>query len=230
METVVILITLLVAASFAIKLSFQSLAGMVVISAVAALFVWLSADVAVNQSKTQIADWLANPDLMRDTSVLLTVDVALQIAFCILYAGRIAGERQPKIAALATRVLLWFPGILIFPVLFAMLVAVIFAMPGADFSTTALLCAAGVLVVAPLAAMGTRWLLPAEGMRLELLFPVNILIAMLGIVATVNGRTAVAGVSDVDLRALEGVAAVLLAGAAAGFLLFIRRQHKQINH
>ena len=39
---------------------------------------------AIQQSKTQIADWLADVQLMLDTSVVLTVEVALQMAFCML--------------------------------------------------------------------------------------------------------------------------------------------------
>lgn len=39
---------------------------------------------AIQQSKTQIADWLADAQLMLDTSVVLTVEVALQMAFCML--------------------------------------------------------------------------------------------------------------------------------------------------
>lgn len=229
METVVLLLTVLVALAFVVKLSFNSPVVTAVIAVVCAFFLGLSADAASLQSKTQIADWLANPALMLDTSVLLTVDVALQMAFCILFAGVIAGSVAGRWAGIATKVLLWVPGILIFPVLFSMLVAAIFAMPGTDFALTGWLCAAAVLLLAPALRYLMRWALPEREARLELLFLLELLVAMLGVVATVNGRTAVAGVGETELLPLAGVFGILLAGGAVGLVLNLRRRSKLLK-
>lgn len=63
--------------------------------------------------------------------------------------------------------------------------------------------------------------MPEADIRLEVIFMVNLLIAALGVVATVNGRTAAVGTNSVDTGALGGIAAILACGFIAG--LFINR-------
>ncbi len=218
METVVIIIMLAVALTFLLKLTCHRPVACIAISAVAALFTFLCQEVAITQSKAQIADWLADPTLMLDTSVLLTVDVMLQIAFCFLMMRRVSGEKLSRPLQVAFFVTYWFPGLLIFPVLFSLLVEMIFAMPGVDFSTVTWITAGSVLVAMPALAWLLKWLLPEPESRLELMFLVSILTAALGIVATVNGRTASAGTTQVEWSALAAVLGLLLAGTIVGYL------------
>ncbi len=219
METVVIVIMLTVALSFLLKLSCHGRAGILAICTAATLFSALCGDYAAMQSKTQIADWLQNPDLMLDTSVLLTLDVMMQLAFCFLRTRKAAGERLSRWSEGAYQICFWFPGILIFPVLFSTLVGIIFAIPGGDFQTIAWTAGAVVLITSPLLAWALRLLMPRVGMRLELLFLNNLLTAALGVVATVNGRTASAGVADVEWGALAGVLGLVATGAVAGIII-----------
>lgn len=58
--------------------------------------------------------------------------------------------------------------------------------------------AVGVLILISVGTLFLRYLLPEKELRLELLFLTNALTAILGIIATVNGRTAVTGISEVD--------------------------------
>lgn len=219
MEIVVMIIMLTVGFSFLLKLTCHGRAGRIALSALAALFVLLTCDMATTQSKTQIADWLSQPDLMLDTSVWLTVDVAFQIAFCVLCAKKLAGpitRNESRMLAVCR----WFPGLLIFPVLFALLTQLIFSMPGSDFDTIGRVTAAAILLLTPLLARGLKWLLPEAEIRLELMFMVNMLTAALGVVATVNGRTAAIGTDSVEWGALAGVAAIMLAGTVAGLFIY----------
>lgn len=216
MKIVVIIIMTSVGFSFLLKLTCHRLPGTIALSLIAALTVIFSYETAASQSKTQIADWLENPQLMLDTSVWLTVDVAFQIYFCFLAAKSLCSPLGRK-EKMAYEVCLWFPGILIFPVLFASLTELIFSMPGTDFSTIGWGMAAGVLIFMPLLALGFKWLLPEPEIRIELNFMINLLIAALGIVATVNGRTAAMGVDSVEWTALAGVFALLALGFVAGF-------------
>ena len=71
-------------------------------------------------------------------------------------------------------------------------------------------------------------ILPEKEIRLELLFLANALIALLGIIATVNGRTAVAGVTSVDWPALGGVTSFVAAGLLLGVAVF-RIKQKRMN-
>lgn len=217
METAVLIIMGAVGFSFVLKLTFHRLRGVIALTLLSAASILLSYGEAASQSKTQIADWLANPPLMLDTSVWLTVDVAFQICFCILCAARLYGP-LPRKSYIALQCCLWVPGLLIFPVLFAMLTQLIFALPGTGFAVIAFATAGAIIVVLPLLVYLFKWLLPESEIRLELMFLVNMLVSVLGIIATVNGRTAAAGTNNVEWSALGAVFALLAAGCIAGFL------------
>ncbi|WP_289771297.1 hypothetical protein [Paramuribaculum intestinale] len=228
METVVMTIMALVIFSFVLKMSGQGWIARFITCAVTALFTVLTCEAAASQSKTQIADWLSQPELMLDMSVWLTIDVAFQTGYCILAAKSLAGPLGRR-GSMALAVCRYVPGLLVFPVLFAILTQLIFSLPGVDFAATAWSLGACLLIAAPLAAAGLRWLVPEKEIRLELLFMVNMLIAALGVVATVNGRTAAAGTNQVEWGALGGVAAILLAGTAAGLAYNRFQTKKQIS-
>ena len=85
METVVFVLMILVCFNFMLKQTYRKLRSVLVISVICALFVGLMWPYAIEQSKTQIADWLANPALMLDTSVVLSVEVVLRDD--LLHAG-----------------------------------------------------------------------------------------------------------------------------------------------
>lgn len=226
METVVVVLMILVCFNFMMKQTYRKRWSVAAIAVVAALFVGLMWPYAIWQSKTQIADWLANTQLMLDTSVVLTVEVVLQMAFCMLAAHVLTTGPVKKRTLWAYRALRWFPGILIFPVLFSGLVYLIFSFPGVSFSLIAWSMAAGVLVLIPVGTLLLRWLLPEKELRLELLFLTNALTAILGIIATVNGRTAVAGISEVDWGALAGLTALLATGGLIGWIIYKYRRIK----
>lgn len=229
MEIVVIIIMLMVGFNFVLKLTYHRLTGILVTCAVASLFIILVQGEATEQSKTQITDWLNQPELMLDTSVILTVDVFFQVTFCIMTAKLVAGERLTRIENIILLVTLWFPGLLIFPVLFAMLVEIIFSFTGTDFTTLAWCTAGIVMVLTPATCYAVRYILPEKDLRLELMFVINALTAILGVIATVNGRTAVKGTNTVEWTALTGVLLILAAGTAAGFLINRHRNAKAIE-
>ena len=212
METVVVVLMILVCFNFMMKQTFRKRGSVAAIAVVATLFVGLMWPYAIQQSKTQIADWLANVQLMLDTSVVLTVEVALQMAFCMLAVHVLTTGPVKKRTLLAYRALRWFPGILIFPVLFSGLVYLIFSFPGVSFSLVAWSMAVGVLILISVGTLFLRYLLPET--------------AILGIIATVNGRTAVTGVSEVDWGALTGLIIMLAGGGLIGLVIYKYRRIK----
>ena len=119
METVVVVLMILVCFNFMMKQTFRKRGSVAAIAVVATLFVGLMWPYAIQQSKTQIADWLANVQLMLDTSVVLTVEVALQMAFCMLAVHVLTTGPVKKRTLWAYRALRWFPGILISYLLFS---------------------------------------------------------------------------------------------------------------
>jgi hypothetical protein len=191
METVVLILMMMVVFSFVLKISCHSLLGAGAVSGVVALAVGLSWPLAIEQSQTQIADWLQDAPLMKDLSVVLTMDVAMNMAFCVLYARRTLHDRLPGSLRVALIVLRWMPGLLIFPTMFGVLVSAIFAFTGADFSGVAWSLAGIFLLASVGGSYGLKILLPEVESRLELTFFLNALTAVLGVIATVNGCTVV---------------------------------------
>lgn len=220
MESVVLVMMILVCFNYILKQTYRKVYSIAFSAIVCALFVGLMWPYAIEQSKSQISDWLANSALMLDIAVILTLEVAVQMAFCVLSAHIQTSGKVKPITIWVYRVLRWFPGVLIFPVLFSLLVSAIFALPGVSFSLIAWVLATIVFIVIPLAAWEVKWLLPEKEIRLELLFLSNALIAILGVIATVNGQTAVAGISDVDWNALGGVVSLLICGLVLGVIAY----------
>ena len=227
METVVLVMMILVCFNYMLKQTYRKIYSVVFSAAVCALFVGLMWPYAIEQSKSQISDWLADSSLMLDIAVILTLEVAIQMSFCILSAHiQISGKVKP-ITIWVYHILRWFPGVLIFPVLFSLLVSAIFALPGVSFSLVTWVLAAIVFVAIPFGSWGIKWLLPEKDIRLELLFLANALIAILGVIATVNGQTVVAGISEVDWSALGGIVVLLILGLVAGVIAY-RIKFKQL--
>ena len=228
METVVLVMMIVVCFNYLLKQTWRKPFYVAFSAVVCALLVGLAWPWAIEQSKNQIAGWLADSALMLDLAVLLTLEVALQMTFCIVAAHiHTAGRVKPSVVW-AYRLLRWFPVLLIYPVLFSLLVAAIFALPGVSFPLTAWSLAAVVAAVIPLGRWALKHLLPEKEIRLELLFLTNALIAILGIIATVNGRTAVAGITSVDWPSLGGVMAFVAAGLLLGMAAF-RIKQKLMN-
>lgn len=188
MNILVLVLMLLTAFNFLLKQTFWKTVAVGSITAICALFAGLMWPYAIEQSKAQIAAWLSNQPLMLDTSVVLTVEVSIQIAYALL-AVHVAYDYPVKRRMMIMyRFLRWFPGILIFPVLFSGLVYLIFAFPGASFQTVAWSYAAFILIAIPTGRYLLLHLLPEKELRLELFFLTNVLVAILGIITTVNGR------------------------------------------
>lgn len=226
METVVKLAMVLVSLSFVLKLTGYKLRQLLLMALLCALFVGFSWQFAAEQSKTAIASWLSDRELMQDIAVLMTLDVALQMAYCLMAVNLMNSGPLKRRTILVYKLLRLFPGIMVFLVLFSLLVSCVFAFPGVSFSLISWCMAASVLVLLPLAVLGVRKLLPEKEIRLELLFLSNALTAALGVIATVNGTTASESVDSVDYPATVAVIGIVLLGAALGFLLYRIKSRK----
>ena len=177
-----------------LKQTYRKLRSVLVISVICALFVGLMWPYAIEQSKTQVADWLANPALMLDTSVVLSVEVVLQMTFCMLAAHIQSAGPVKKRVLWAYKALRWFPGILVFPVLFCGLVALIFSFPGVSFSLIAWSMAAAVFILIPAGSFPFALVTARKKNFGWNCFSSPMPDCYFGIIATVNGRTAVKGI------------------------------------
>lgn len=223
MESVVIVLMILIALSFILKQSFGKPAAVIAVAVVAAVFTGTMWPFAIEQSKSRISAWLADSALMLDVAVVLSVEIIIQMAFCMMAVNISAEGCLPRWKVLAYKILRWFPGILFFPVLFSALTYLIFTFPGNDFRLTAWLMGGAVLILITAGAWLFRRLVPEKDLRLELYFILNALTAVFGVVATVNGQTSAEGYSEVDWKASAGLAAIILAGAVAGLAWYAFR-------
>lgn len=221
MDTIVWILILLTAFNFLLKQTFWKPVAVAAAAGIAAVFVLLTWEYAIEQSKTQIADWLSDSQLMLDTSVVLTIELSLQMAFCLLSVHVANFSPVKRRMMWAYRVLYWFPGVLIFPVLFFGLTQTIFSFPGVSFELIAWVFALFVVVAIPWGRWLIKLLLPEPELRLELFFLTNALAAILGIIATVNGRTAVDGTTRVDWSALSGCIGLFVVGAIVGWIVYV---------
>lgn len=219
METLVFVLMVLVCFNFLLKQTDCPYGITFAVAVACALFTGLIWPYAITQSKTQIASWLENPSLMLDTAVVLSIDVTVQMVYCILYVYVHIDRSRNKKKIWIYKILKLYPGLLIFPVLFSTLVSLIFSMPGKSFPLIAWSLAAIVLVIIPAGRMLLKKLLPEEELRIELLFLLNAAAAIIGTIATVNGRTAVEGNTSVNIGALSGILILVLTGISAGYLL-----------
>lgn len=230
METVVSVMMLLVCFDYLLKQTYRKPYFVGLSAVVCALFVGMMWPYAIEQSKTQMTDWLADSVLMLDVAVVLSLEVGFQMAFCILAAHIRTSGKVRRRTLWTYRFLRWFPGILVFPVLFYMLVVTIFALPGVSFPTAAWSLAGAVLVAVPLGTWALKRFLPEKEIRLELMFLSNALIAVLGIIATVNGRTAVAGNNEIDWLAAGGVMLLVAAGFGIGAAVYRLKLKRTIEN
>lgn len=229
METVVLILFVLVCFCFVLKQTFMRPLQIGVTALAVMLFTGLSWRGAVLQSSTQIAGWLADTGLVQDISVILNLDVLMTAAFCLLAVDAELSRRPHRKARLVFAFLRLFPGIMILPVMFGILVGMIFALPGIDFALVSWSLGTCFLVAIPLLAYLMKRLIPETFLRLELLFLCNLLIALAGLVATVNGKTVVQGADSTDLSALAGITVLVTLLCAAGILWERRRIRRRIR-
>lgn len=223
MEIVVLVLMFLVMFMTWLKLSFLKAWHIAVISAVCSLFIVLTWRIAIEQSRNEISEWLGNQRLMLDTSVVLTIEVLWQMCFCLLSGKLLYGEKVGRRTIFAYRVLRFFPGVLILPVLFYALIQTVYAFTGVSFSLVAWTMAAFVFLLMPAGAYAIRFLLPEKPLRLEILFLCASMILILGIIATVNGSTTFKSSDPIEWAALGTFALISLVCGTVGFLI---RQYK----
>lgn len=225
METVVLVMIFLVCFNFVLKQTYRKPWMVLTISVVCALFVAKTWPRAIEQSKSQLHDWLSSPTLMLDTAVVLSIEVIIQMTYCILAVHLMNTDKVHRYIIMAYRLLRWFPGILIFPVLFHIETMCMFWLTGMEFSTIAYTLAVIMAILIPTSSWFIKWLIPEKELRLEVFFLSNALIAVLGVIATVNGRTAVSGVSEVNYGALLGLAMMVIGFGVVGFSLYRFKHH-----
>ena len=223
MEAIVLVLILLVCFNFVLKQTFQKVVWVWGVSLLCALFVALTWPWSIEQSKTQLRDWMNNPQLMLDTAVVLFAEVGFTL-YSLLRDRTKADARWTLLKRITGDV-----SLLIFPVLFHLETTLMFTLTGIDFDTIAYVFSVVVLLLVPALTWMMRSLIPETELRLEISFLSNALVALLGVIATVNGRTAVAGISEVNFSAMAGMVGITLAMALIGFAVSHFRRRRRYH-
>lgn len=229
MESVVSILMILVCFNFILKQTLVARTTMFVSVVVLSLFVALVWNVAIEQSKTQISAWLADSALMLDIAVVLSIDVIVQLAYCIFVIRvpqyRLAKRRTRIVGTLLTM----FPGVAIFPIVFGILVEAIFTLTGTSFQLIAYGMSAIILLLVPTAVLLLRKFVGEREVRIEMLFLSEVLVAMFGILATVNGNVRNSHSNDIDWLALAGFILLFIILASVGFAFHTFKNKKRIK-
>ena len=208
MEEIILVLMLFVVINSAFKLSFWKWWQAALFGLLAAAFTACMYPYAIQQSKTQIADYLQNKEALQDMAIVITLESAVCFSFCVTYLRGMYGKKNPWWA----KALWWYPSLLLFPVLFYCLTELIFACAGVSFSLVAYVMAAVVLAALPLLAKCVAWLVPEPDFRLEVHFLVSLFICMLGLLTTVNGETVYAAVDEPVNWHAVALSVILFAG------------------
>lgn len=199
MELVIQILMLFIIVNVIMKLSFWKWWQTLLFALISAVFVLVSCSYAILQSKTQLSDYMNNTAVMQDAAVLITIESVLCFAFCFA-ALRSADTNKEKVWQKALK---WYPGLLLFPVLFYILTQTVFAMPGTDFTVISYILAGAVLVLLPLLSIGVRYMYPEKELRLEVYFLVSLFVCIIGLITTVNGNVTYAPAEEpVNIRAV----------------------------
>lgn len=230
MELIIQVLMVFILINTLLKLSFWKWWQTVLFSAVCAIFVIVSCQWAVLQSKTQLDDYLSSPEVMQNMAVLITLESMLHVAFCFVALRAIQTEIRRRLWG---EFLHAYPGLLLFPVLFYLLTQLIFAFPGTDFTQLSYVLAAAVAVTIPLLSRAVRYFYPETELRLEVHFLVSLCVCVIGLITTVNGHVTYAAMEEpLNVKVLILSVCLFLIAFVAGivsnkikWILFNKKQH-----
>ncbi|MDO4881581.1 MAG: hypothetical protein Q3983_09890 [Capnocytophaga sp.] len=167
-----------------LKLSFWKFWQTLIFGLIVVFFLWEMYFYAINQSQVTIDNMLNNSKILSDITVLLTIESMVCMGFCFLALRSFFLQKESK----WYKILKWYSGLLIFPVLFYVLTQCIFYFSGVDFQLITIILATIVFVFIVLGAYAIRKLLPEQDFRLEIHFLTSIFITILGLISTADGQ------------------------------------------
>ncbi len=186
MEILIYTLIVFVLLSCAFKLSLWGWTARIVFGALLAAFVVWSEQYAVLQSKTQLADYLANVTALQNMAVVVTIDSVFCFGYAFCYFQDMYDTVQQRKWWLTT--LKWYPSLLMLPVTFYAFTQTLFVAVGVDFSTTTWAFAITSLIGIPLLAEGCKWLVPEKDGRIEMQLLSGCFVCILGLISTESGK------------------------------------------
>lgn len=187
MEILIYTLIVFILVSCAFKLSQWGWISRIAFSASLAAFVLWSKQYAVLQSKTQLADYLANSAALQNMAVVVTIDTVFCFAYAFCYFQDMYEDPQKR-SKWWLNILKWYPSLLMFPVTFYAFTQTLFVAVGVDFSTTTWAVAIACLAGLPLIAESCKWLVPERDGRVEMQLLSGCFVCVLGLISTESGK------------------------------------------
>ena len=217
MTLIIQVLILFIFINMILKLSFWRWWQAAIFALICAVFTIWVCPYTASQSKTQLAELMSSNQVMQDLAVLVTLESALYIAYCFVALKEVFGKKVKYWG----RLLFFYPGLLVFPALFYLQTQAIFSMPGTDFDMLAYIMAGGVLVLLPLLSYGIKHLFPEKDFRLEVHFLVSLLICVIGLISTADGKVTYAAANNpMNWKAFAVAAGLFIVLFIAGYILY----------
>lgn len=222
MEYIYLLLLIFVLCQSIVKVSFVRWYFGVTLGVVAGGFILLVSDTAAGMSGQALEAWIGSTTVASNLAVLITIETLIVVSYIFMELRCRLGTPVSPLYIIPLRI---YPCFMLFPMLFYLLVQIYISTPGLDFDTAAYLLSGGIVLLISGGSMLIRWILPEGEFRLELLFILSIMVCVIGLIATSDGKTVYAAVdTPIDAQYLMGSMGVLLALLVMGF--FIHRLKK----
>ena len=185
MEILLMILMMLAVFNCAMKISLWPFWSRLAFALLLGAFTYWSIGYAVMQSKTQMDSWLHREDVLQGIAIMVTVESAIGLMFCLSYLN----DEGKKPGRCWVRLLLHaYPSLLVVPVTFYCLTRLLFLQAGVDFTTIGLVYAIAVMVLLTLLAELARWLLPANDQRVEAHLWLTVMVCLLSLLLTQKGE------------------------------------------
>ncbi len=184
MQIIINLLVIFIIVSTLMKLSFWKIWQVLTFVFIAVGFTFWAYPIAMEQSQTTIKEWMGNSEILGNMAVLITLESTILLFYCI-YSMKESSKDKNKIWK---TVLDFFPGILIFPVLFFLLCQMFFQFTGTDFLQSSLLFSMLLITIVVAGFFLFRKLIPEHHFRLEILFLTSLFVSVLGLISTSSGK------------------------------------------
>lgn len=217
MELTIILFIAFIVLNCAIKLSLWHRWQQLAYSMLMGAWTWWSLRFAVELSKSRVAELLNDDGALQTLALLVTVESAVGIGFCLHWLNSGGGFLHKKTFG---RWLYAYGSLLMFPVAFYLLAQAVFLATGIDFETIGMTVAASIAATLLLLAEGARRLVPMTDERIELHLLLTVFVLVLGLVCTQRVRMVYAvGEAPANWLGMALTVAGFAVVGLAGFLL-----------
>lgn len=199
-----------------IKLSFWKLWHTICFMVILIAYIWAIYPLATEQSQVTIQQAIESPEILSNITVLVTIESAICLIFSITYLKNIFNKKHK----FWDKVLHFFPSLLVFPVIFYLLTQTIFYFSGVDFSIITIffsILSAITIVVFPTLLQS---FLPEKDLRLEIHLICSLIITILGLISTNNGKLIyVPKTENINFVALSSTFLLFFVFFIVGFLV-----------